>query len=123
MTTLALKLHESPNRVQIRCCTALLDLCFLIAQTHRALAKMEKKAETALDPVHNIEKGIREGEHLVEDWWSRMIEQLHRVPEECRRAIIARYPTPFALMREFETQSAGDAMVSRVHNCRPYLDN
>ena len=112
ITLLSVQLFEA-HRVQLRFCREALDVCFLIAQTHRALAKMEKKLETGVDALHvNIEKGIREGEHLVEDWWGRMLMQLYRVPEECRRAILDRFPSPFALMRALETLSAGDAMQS-----------
>ncbi|KAI1716660.1 Essential Meiotic Endonuclease [Ditylenchus destructor] len=85
---------------------------FLIVQMHRALAKMEKKAEQdpSAVPVISTEKGIREGPNLVLDWWTRMLETLHRISEEQKRALVDRYPNPFALMDSLLTMKAGDAM-------------
>lgn len=53
--------------MQLRFCRTSEDFSYLIAQTHRTLAKFEKKMETAGTQLHvNLEKGIREGENLVE---------------------------------------------------------
>jgi hypothetical protein len=77
-------------RVQLRYCRTIEDFAYLIAQTHRTVAKLEKKLETSLTQIHlNAEKGIKDGENLVEDWWNRMLNHIYRLPEECRRAIVA----------------------------------
>ncbi|KAI6182483.1 hypothetical protein M3Y97_00384900 [Aphelenchoides bicaudatus] len=98
-------------RVQLRFCRTAEDFSFLVAQMHRALAKFEKKMETVGTQLHiNAEKGIREGENLVEDWWSRMLNHVYRLPEECRRAIIGLYPNPFVLMDKLDAMNPGTAM-------------
>lgn len=71
-------------RVQFRFMTNALNCSFLIIQMHRALAKIEKKAEqpadvSALPPVLLTEKGVRDGPNLVLDWWTRMLERMHRL--------------------------------------------
>lgn len=97
--------------MQLRFCRTAEDLSYLIAQMHRALAKFEKKMETANNQLHvNVEKGIREGDNLVEDWWSRMLNHMYRLPEECRRAIIELYPNPFVLMDRLDQMSPGTAL-------------
>jgi hypothetical protein len=57
-----------------------------------------------------IDKGIKTGENLVEDWWSRMLNHMYRLPEECRRAIIDAYPNPFVLLDKLNSMPAGEAM-------------
>ncbi|KAI1714428.1 Essential Meiotic Endonuclease [Ditylenchus destructor] len=99
-------------RVQFRFMSNACNCSFLIVQMHRALAKMEKKAEQdpSAVPVILTEKGIREGPNLVLDWWTRMLETLHRISEEQKRALVDRYPNPFTLMDSLLTMNAGDAM-------------
>lgn len=98
-------------KVQLRFCRNIEDFTYLIAQMHRTLAKMEKKLETFGIQLHvNVEKGIKEGDNLVEDWWGRMLDHMHRLPEECRRAIIEVYPNPFVLMEKLDEMTPGDAM-------------
>lgn len=77
-------------RVQFRFAKNALDFSFLIAQLHRAIAKQEKKMEYNMMqlPIIAIEKGIREGPRLVEDWWTRMLEQMHRLSEDQKRALL-----------------------------------
>ena len=44
------------------------DLSIMVVQMHRALAKMEKKLEQdplTAAPVLSVEKGVRDGPHLV----------------------------------------------------------
>ncbi|KAI6233022.1 hypothetical protein M3Y99_00963100 [Aphelenchoides fujianensis] len=107
---LSLRLFES-NRVQLRFCRDPLDFAYLLAQIHRALAKMERKIERGCGALHvDVEKGIRSGENLVEDWWSRMLNHVYRLPEECRRAILDVYPNPFRLMERLERTTPGEAM-------------
>jgi hypothetical protein len=87
------------------------EFSYLVAQIHRTLAKLEKKSEISATQMHiNVEKGIREGENLVEDWWSRMLLHMYRLPEECRRAIVETFPTPFVLMDNLDQLTPGDGM-------------
>lgn len=96
---------------QLRYCHKVEDFAYLVAQMHRTLAKYEKKSESFATQLHvDVEKGIREGENLVEDWWSRMLNHMYRLPEECRRAIIDAYPNPFTLMEKLDELAPGDAM-------------
>lgn len=58
-----------------------------------------------------MEKGIKEGPNLVLDWWTRMLEQMHRLSEDQKRALTQNYPDPFALTKFLlGFDSAGDAM-------------
>ncbi|KAI6178254.1 hypothetical protein M3Y98_00480800 [Aphelenchoides besseyi] len=110
INTLSLRLFET-HRVQLRFCRDSVDLVYLVAQVHRSLAKMEKKLEQSCGALHvEVEKGIRYGDNLVEDWWSRMLNHMYRLPEECRRAILDLYPNPFELMDKLDRMQAGDAM-------------
>lgn len=110
MNALSLSLFQRFN-VQLRFCRNIEDFCYLVAQMHRTLAKLEKKLETADTQIHvDVEKGIREGENLVEDWWSRMLDHMYRLPEECRRAIIEAYPNPFNLIDTLDRMTPGDGM-------------
>lgn len=91
------------------------DLSLFIAQTHRAIAKLEKRLETEknnenLPVVNSNEKGISRGVNLVRDWWSRMLERIHHLREEQKRALLDRHPCPFRLMDELLEMPAGEAM-------------
>lgn len=98
-------------KVQFKYCRTTEDFAYLIAQNHRTIAKLEKKLETPLNQIHlNPEKGIKTGENLIEDWWSRMLNHIYRLPEECRRAIFEVYPNPFILMDRLNNMTPGDAM-------------
>ncbi|CAD5209409.1 unnamed protein product [Bursaphelenchus xylophilus] len=86
------------------------ELCLLIAQMHRAIAKYMKKEERG-DEIHlDTDKGIPEGPKLIEDWWNRMLGLVHRMTEDCRRAIVRNHPNPFVLMDKLDTMPAGEGM-------------
>lgn len=82
-----------------------------VAQMHRALAKLERKAADAEEAIHlDLDKGVRSGPGLRTDWWTRMLGQLFRMTEECRRALVAAHPDPLALMDRLLAQDPGEAM-------------
>ncbi|KAL3077118.1 hypothetical protein niasHS_013107 [Heterodera schachtii] len=95
------------HRIQFRFVSDALDFSFLVAQFHRALAKLEKKVEKqnalgesdSIDGMpFEIEKGILDGPSIVSDWWGKMLEHLHRLSEEQKRAILEAHPNPCRLM-------------------------
>uniref|UniRef100_A0A914ESU7 Uncharacterized protein n=1 Tax=Acrobeloides nanus TaxID=290746 RepID=A0A914ESU7_9BILA len=88
-------------RVQFRFVDNSIDFSYLIAQMHRAIAKIERKIEAAVAsplPIVNAEKGISEGHNLQIDWWTRMLSHMFRLSEENKRAIVKEYPNPFQLI-------------------------
>lgn len=45
------------------------------------------------------------------DWWTRMLEQMHRLSEEQKRALTQNYPNPFDLTKYLlQFNNAGDAI-------------
>uniref|UniRef100_A0A914HNZ3 SprT-like domain-containing protein n=1 Tax=Globodera rostochiensis TaxID=31243 RepID=A0A914HNZ3_GLORO len=109
------------HRIQFRFVSDAFDFSFLIAQYHRALAKMEKKAEKQIlveqsdlsNGTHFVaEKGIADGPSMVSDWWEKMLEHLHRMSEEQKRAIMEAHPNPYKLMEWLlePDNTAGQAM-------------
>uniref|UniRef100_A0A183CPY2 Crossover junction endonuclease MUS81 n=1 Tax=Globodera pallida TaxID=36090 RepID=A0A183CPY2_GLOPA len=147
------------HRIQFRFVSDAFDFSFLIAQYHRALAKVEKKAEKQIaveqsdstngthfvsekgiadgpsmvsealakvekkaekqiasdstNGTHFVaEKGIADGPSMVSDWWEKMLEHLHRMSEEQKRAIMEAHPNPYKLMEWLlePENTAGQAM-------------
>lgn len=56
------------------------------------------------------EKGISCGENLVRDWWTRMLQRMHRLSEEQKRALVEKHPCPIRLMDQLLELPAGEAM-------------
>jgi len=52
------------------------------------------QTETGSGAHFAIDKGISEGPGMVADWWARMLEHMHRMSEEQKRAILKAYPNP-----------------------------
>ena len=106
------------SKAQIRFVPDALDFAFVVVQMHRALAKLEKKTEklaeteTGSGAHFAIDKGISEGPGMVADWWARMLEHMHRMSEEQKRAILKAYPNPIKLMNRLldPTNSPGSSM-------------
>lgn len=100
------------NRSQVRYCKTPQDFSFLIVQLHRAIAKSEKRLAEDNSVVFNVEKGMKDGdtEQLKVDWWTRMLTHVHRLSEEQKRALVDRWPNPFALMDELSSMKANEAM-------------
>lgn len=100
-------------RTQFRFVSTPADFSYLIAQLHRALAKVERKllaAESTPLPIMVADKGISEGPNLVLDWWTRMLSHMFRLSEESKRAIVAVYPNPFILMEKLLGMDPGEAI-------------
>lgn len=47
---------------------------------------------------------------MVRDWWTRMLQRMHRLSEEQKRALIDKHPSPFRLMDELLELPAGEAI-------------
>ena len=40
------------------------------------------------------EKGIADGPGMVADWWTKMLDHMHRMSEDQKRAIVNAHPNP-----------------------------
>jgi hypothetical protein len=57
---------------------------------------MLKAEEMGTDGMHILaEKGILDGPEMVADWWSKMLDHVHRMSEDQKRAIVQAHPNPF----------------------------
>ncbi|MFH4977220.1 hypothetical protein AB6A40_003929 [Gnathostoma spinigerum] len=94
------------SRTQLRFVSSIDEFAMLLAYMHRSIARCEKMQEKIDQIVVDSNKGIKNGDDLVKDWWMRMLGFVNRIGDDQRRAIVDRFKSPFVLMKELENLDA-----------------
>lgn len=98
------------DNVQVRLLNSPEELARFIAQMHRSIAHKQSRMEKQNQVIVDGEKGIREADDLVKDWWMKMLKRMHRIGDNQCRAIVKEYPDPLALSETLLAIGARDGI-------------
>ncbi|VDN50878.1 unnamed protein product [Dracunculus medinensis] len=110
ITVIVYGIHQVEiNKIQIHFFDSLDDISVFIGQMHRSIAKRIKRSE-GKQQIIGTEKGTKEEEMIISDWWSKMLKHIHRIGDDHCRTLLKHFPNPFDFMKKLNQQNASDAI-------------
>ncbi|KHN70718.1 hypothetical protein Tcan_10243 [Toxocara canis] len=83
------------KRTHVRYVSSAMEMALLILHSHRSIARWKPNCIAIFERV----LGKTQGLGLATDWWMKMLTHAHRMGDEEKRALVARFPNAFDLAK------------------------